>query len=71
MGDVLASQGRKASWLARAVGISKSHMSRLISGERTADPELAERIAAALQMPVFVLFVFTDRIESLRSEAAA
>lgn len=57
---VLAAQGRMARWLAAQVGISESHLSRMMSGERPVPEETAQRIAAAVQVPFFVLFDSPD-----------
>ncbi len=66
---VLADQGRKQRWLARRVGVSESLVSMLISGERTISADMAERIAAALDVPLFLLFELSVSSESLPTEA--
>lgn len=53
-------QGRKRTWLARKVGVSESFVRFILSGERTVSPELAERIATALGVPLFFAFDGTD-----------
>jgi transcriptional regulator with XRE-family HTH domain len=61
--DVLTAQGRKARWLAAKVGISESHLSRVVNGERPVSRTLAEAIAATLQVPLFLAFELTDSSE--------
>lgn len=53
---VLAEQGRKARWLAQEVGISESHLSRIVTGERRVSEALATRISKAIQTPLFLVF---------------
>lgn len=66
--EVLTAQGRKARWLAAKVGISESHLSRIVSGDRLASRTLAEKIAATLQIPLFLAFEFTKRSDSITQE---
>ena len=56
LGALLASQGRRQDWLAERAGISRTLLSRLISGKRTVDEVTAQRIADALQVPLFLAF---------------
>ena len=56
LADLLAAQGRRQDWLAHQAGVSRSLVSRLISGQRTVDEATARRIAAALQVPLFLAF---------------
>lgn len=64
--------------LARYAGCSKSFISHLTSGrKKTCTPELAERIAEALSVPVELLFVPSSSADSgqtsrtMRKERAA
>jgi transcriptional regulator with XRE-family HTH domain len=64
LADLLTAQGRKARWLAAQAGVSESHLSRVVSGERLATRSTAERVAAVLQVPLFLAFDFLPRKES-------
>lgn len=57
--NVLESQGRKKRWLADQVRLSESYLGRVIAGTRTISQGDAERIAATLGLPLFLLFEFT------------
>jgi hypothetical protein len=69
---VLDGQGRMRSWLAGRVGVSESSVSKIVAGTRTVDRDLGEAIAAALDVPFFVLFALRGRseINSSPEEAA-
>jgi transcriptional regulator with XRE-family HTH domain len=54
--QLLAAQGRRKDWLASQAGVSPSLISHVLAGRRTIAVEVAERMAAALQVPVFVAF---------------
>ena len=54
--QVLAAQGRRKDWLAAQAGVSPSLVSHVLAGRRTIANDVAERMAAALQVPVFVAF---------------
>lgn len=55
---LMAQRGLSMSTLGRYAGCSKGFISHLTSGRRRAcTPELATRIAEALQVPVEILFV--------------
>ena len=49
-------QGRQASWAARQVGVSKSQMSRIMSGRRSLDESAARLLAAMLGIEFGLLF---------------
>jgi hypothetical protein len=68
--SVLATQGRKARWLADQCQISESHLSRIVSGERRISETLARTIAGVLQSPLFFCFELTSESESLTEVAA-
>jgi transcriptional regulator with XRE-family HTH domain len=70
LASVMDAQGRKARWLATEVGISESHLSRVLKGERLISEPLANKIADKLQMPLFLVFEFTSVNSSLRMESA-
>ncbi len=53
---VLEEQGRRRDWLAATVGISPALVSMILSGERWASEDVAERIARALGVPLFLVF---------------
>jgi hypothetical protein len=69
---VLDGQGRMRSWLASRVGVSESSVSKIVAGRRSVDRQLGEAIAAALDVPFFVLFSLRGRseIDSHPEEAA-
>lgn len=50
-------QGRRDGWLAAQVGVSRSLVSRIRSGERYADDDFAEKAARVLQAPKSLLFL--------------
>jgi len=54
--DVLASQERNLSWLARKTGKSPSYVLRVTNGERKASPDFRRRSAEALGVPESLLF---------------
>jgi transcriptional regulator with XRE-family HTH domain len=66
--------GFSMSRLARYAGCSKGFISHLTSGRRVScTPELAERIAEALQVPLVVLFTprsSSDTGQSVKQNAA-
>ena len=62
-------RGLSYAGLARLAGCSKPFIGHLASGHKTgARPELAERIAEALAVPVDVLFVPEQSIDSGHSD---
>lgn len=54
--SLLLAQGRRKDWLAAQAGIHPSFLSHLIAGRRTASEDVAERLATALQVPLFIAF---------------
>jgi plasmid maintenance system antidote protein VapI len=67
LGEVLDEQGRKRSWLAERAGVTASYVTMIISGERTVDQVLGDRIAALLDVPFFLLFELRVRSENIQS----
>lgn len=65
LGRVLESQGRKQRWLAERIGVSGAYISLIIAGERTVDQETGERIAALLDVPLFLLFSLGKQSNSI------
>jgi len=57
---VLEDRGIKTTWLARRAGITDGHLVNILSGRRTASGETADAIAAALALPLFLLFDFAE-----------
>lgn len=56
--------------LARYAGCSKSMISHLTSGRKTTcTPELAEKIAEALEVPLAILFAASESPTERRSDA--
>jgi transcriptional regulator with XRE-family HTH domain len=60
LAGLMAAQGRTGKWLARQVGISEASISRLMHGKQSVDAVLAQRIAATLQVPLFLCFDVHD-----------
>lgn len=60
LSSVLDDQGRKRAWLARTVGVSHSLIQMIESGQRTASPDVADRIASAMGVPMAVIFAGTE-----------
>ena len=60
--SVLDEQGRKRAWLARKAGVSESLIRFLLADppKRTVGEPVAERIALALGVPLFLVFDGTD-----------
>lgn len=56
LSDVLASQERTLSWLARKTGKSPSYVLRITTGERNPSAEFKAKAAAALGVPESMLF---------------
>lgn len=56
LAGLMQAQGRTGKWLARQVGVSEATISRIMHGKQVARPALAERIAAVLQVPLFLCF---------------
>ena len=54
--SLLAMQGRRKDWLAAQAGVSPSLLSHALAGRRSVSGSVAERMAAALQVPVFLVF---------------
>ena len=46
--EVLEEQGRKRIWLAKKLGVSPGHLTRLLQGERPWTEELVERAVELL-----------------------
>lgn len=53
---VLDEQGRRQDWLADQVGVAPATVNRWIKGSRTVDVRNAQKIAAVLGVPLFLLF---------------
>ena len=56
IGQVLSEQGRRQDWLAAKVGVSPATVNRWIRGSRSVDQSSAQRIAATLGVPFFLIF---------------
>jgi plasmid maintenance system antidote protein VapI len=55
LGEVVA-QGRKPRWLASQIGVSESHLSRVVSGERRLQLTKAEALADLLRVDLADVF---------------
>lgn len=53
---IMEQQGRRHVWLAELTGVSPSHVTRVMNGERQPGPEFKRAAAAALGVPVEELF---------------
>lgn len=51
-----ALDGRPQSWLATRAEVSTAHLSEMMCGAKGATPEVADRLAAALDVPAGMLF---------------
>ena len=58
--NVLEAQGRKKRWLAQEAGLSESYLGRVIKRYRTISKADATKVSAALGIPLFLLFEFTE-----------
>ena len=65
--SLLRAQGRRKDWLAARAGLHPSMVSHLIARRRTASASVAERMAEALQVPVFLLFDVSARTKIVRT----
>ena len=52
----LMARGTSVTWLSEQTGIIRQQVSYIVNGTRKADQDKAEKIAAALNMPLDVLF---------------
>lgn len=70
---LMTQRGRSYRWLARAAGCSCGFVSHLCSGrKKTCTPELATRIAEALDVPVELLFgMSTPRVPKVHRKKRA
>lgn len=67
--DVLEHRGIKDTWLATQLGISRSHLSRLLSGERSWTADLRAKAAQILMLPESVLFLPCNAQETEQNES--
>ena len=68
--EVIAAQGRKASWVAEQAGISRFLFSHVVAGRRTISGTVAEQVARTLETPLFLLFELSEDTETVSGEAA-
>ena len=52
----LMARGTSVTWLSEQTGIIRQQVSYIVNGTRKADQDKAEKIAAALNMPLDILF---------------
>jgi len=64
---IIDHRGIKMIWLADQLGISHSHLSRLLSGEREWSADLRREAARILMLPEEVLFL-PDPVQSIERE---
>lgn len=66
---LMAQRGLSMSRLARYAGCSKSFIAHLCVGRKsTCTPQLAQRIAEALEVPLEILFVLNESAACVRNE---
>lgn len=53
---ILEAQGRNRTWLARQIGVSPGHLTRMLNGERPWTEENKRRAAQVLGVPIEMLF---------------
>jgi DNA-binding XRE family transcriptional regulator len=56
----IAAQGLLKSWVAKQAGIKPWTLTRILNGERTAEEEIARRLATVLRMDFGMLFEHSD-----------
>ena len=61
--ELLAKKGKKAVWLANEIGITDVNTRNIINGVIDPKMETLEKIASALNVPVWQLFVSPEEIE--------
>lgn len=69
--DLLETQGRRKSWLARQAGHHPSMISHAIAGRTTVSAVAAERMATALGVPFSLLFEVSADTDSVSAGEAA
>jgi len=67
----IETQGRRLDWVAAQMGISQSHLTRLLNGERRWLPQLRSKIADVLGVPEGVLFFDLDNRQTDDTVSAA
>lgn len=53
---IIEQQGRRHVWFAEQLGVSPSHVTRVMNGEREPGPEFRKKAAALLGVPEAELF---------------
>ena len=53
--EYLRNEGRTKQWLAKKINVTQSHLSRILSGEVQATPQIAEKIVESCEGKVDVL----------------
>jgi plasmid maintenance system antidote protein VapI len=73
LGAVMEKQGRQNVWLAERLGVSRSFITMVISGQRTISGELADKISGIFDIPLFLLFELSreSKMTSEKQEASA
>jgi lambda repressor-like predicted transcriptional regulator len=61
-------QGRNSRWIAKQLGLSESHFSRVLSGERWVAEHHARLVASLLGVDFFVLWKVATSTNRLPSE---
>ena len=68
---IIADQGRSKRWLSQRANVSESLIGKIVTGERTASKEVAQTLADALSVPVFLLFATRDGVIVTPTEGQA
>lgn len=71
LGAVIEAQGRTKRWVALQAGFSESMLGHVIAGRKAIVRERADRIAAALGVPFFVIWESADGDKKNPEEQAA
>lgn len=64
----IVSQGRKFSWVAKRVGISQGHLTRILAGERPLSAAQAQLLADALGLPVEYILPAPEGADASQTE---
>jgi transcriptional regulator with XRE-family HTH domain len=58
--STIREQGRSVAWLAREIGLSRQYTSDAVHGNVVVKSAIAEKIAKALGVPLFLIFDVSD-----------
>jgi plasmid maintenance system antidote protein VapI len=69
--EIIREQGRERQWVAAQAGVHYSLITHLLRGRRTVSEPVAQRIASALGVPLFLAFELSGDSKSLGNGKAA